>query len=157
MELYQVHTNGDARETGALMRDMAYRYAQDMAPYLHLTLNEVFDKIKKIPFRPDPPDAETLMRPRYTMRLQGFGGDCDDKAIALAAYLILKGGRAWTPNIRPRQFDWRFIAVRRADYDTLHHVFLQIYINGMWVSADPTYSFNALGRERETYIDRVII
>lgn len=140
-----VHTNGDARKTGQLMHLMVEQYYTDMVPYAHLSLRKVFDIIKRIPFRPDPPDAETLMRPFYTMHSMGTGGDCDDKAIALASYCKLKG------------IPYRFVAVRRADEKLLHHVYLECYIENRWVHADPTYRFNSLGREREQYAEYVFM
>lgn len=117
----------------------------DMAPYASCTLPEIFDIIKSIPFRPDPFDSETLMRPLYTMESRGTGGDCDDKSIALASWCKLNN------------IPYKFIAVRRPDMDTLHHVFTVIYIDGQWIHADPTYAFNTLGREREHYAEYVEI
>lgn len=117
----------------------------DMAPYGSLSLSDVFDIIKAIPFRPDPITEETLMRPLYTMNMQGSGGDCDDKSIALASYCQLTG------------IPWRFVAVRRFDRQSLHHVFLECYLYGRWINADPTYRFNTLGRQREPYVERHVI
>lgn len=145
MQVTSVETNGKADITGTLMHEMVDRYYLDMLPYAHLSLNEAFELVKNIPFRPDPLDEETLMRPSYTMSMQGWGGDCDDKAIALAAYCKLVG------------IPYRFVAVRRADQPCLHHVFVECYIRGMWVHADPTYRFNTLGRERERYAEYAII
>lgn len=139
------------------MRQMVDKYYHDMSPYAHFTLREIFNAIKSIPFRPDPEDAETLQRPAYTMNQSGLGGDCDDKCIALASWLKLKGG-GYNPNDVPaKKYDYRFVAVRRADYPCLHHVFCELYIMDRWIHADPTYKFNTLGREREQYNEYVII
>lgn len=147
MRVSHVLTNGLAVETGKLMRRMVDDFYLDMAPYAHLSLPDVFNLIKNLPFRNDPDDEETLMRPLYTMNMQGPGGDCDDKAIALASYFKLTA----TP--------WRFVAVRRPEKKDLHHVYTEYYnsISGRWIPADPTYGFNVLGREREKYAERVII
>lgn len=145
MVVSTVVTNGEARKTGGLMREMVEKYHRDMLPYAHLSLPQVYNLIKSIPFRPDPPDAETLMRPFYTMNGLGTGGDCDDKSIALASYCRLLG------------IPYRFVAVRRADEKLLHHVYLECYIADRWVHADPTYRFNRLGRERETYAEYVFM
>lgn len=138
-------TDGLAASTGPLMHEMVRKYHNDMLPYASLSLPEVFDLIKSIPFRPDPPDVEVLMRPSYTMSMTGPGGDCDDKSIALASY-------AYLLNI-----PYRFVAVRRADKKELHHVYTELYINNKWIHADPTYSFNTLGRKREGYAEYQII
>ena len=152
-----IQTDGSAVTTGTYMRRMVDRYYQDMTPLAHLTLRELFSLVKNLPFRPDPPDAETLQRPYYTMTQSGFGGDCDDKCIALASWAKLRGGSYNPEDFPARQYDYRFVAVRRADMPVLHHVFCELYINGMWIHADPTYKFNTLGREREQYEEYVII
>ena len=145
MNVQRIVTDGRATSTGPLMRQMVETYFMDMAPYAHLNLSEVFDIIKNIPFRPDPPTVETLMRPYYTLSSKGYGGDCDDKAIAMASYARLS------------KIPYRFVAVRRAHRKVLHHVFCQLYINNNWFTVDPTYNFNVLGREREGYAERIII
>lgn len=145
MRIVTVKTNGKAVVTGKLMRRMVDLYYKDMLPWAHLSTVEAFDTIKALPFRPDPPDRETLMRPAYTMSMTGYGGDCDDKCIAFASYCKL------------HNVPVRFVAVRRADMPTLHHVFCEIYLNNEWVNADPTYAFNTLGRQREAYAQRALI
>jgi len=127
------------------MHRMVAEFKNDMLPYVHLSLPEVFDVIKAIPFRPDPVDRELLQRPYYTMNNMGAGGDCDDKAICAASYAALVG------------IPYRFVAVRRADRIYLHHVFTELYINGRWIHADCTYSFCTLGCEREHYEERLVI
>ena len=145
ISLQTAETNGKARATGPYMHAMVQTYWRDMIPWGTLSLPEIFTVIKNIPYRADPPDVETLMRPYYTMRQLGWGGDCDDKAIALACWAVIN------------RIPYRFVAVRKHGMPTLHHVFTQLYTNGKWISADVTYSVNLLGRERDTYVERVII
>jgi len=145
MVITHVETNGKAASTGPLMVSMVRKYYRDMSPYGSLSLAEVFNIIKNLPFRPDPEDEETLMRPYYTMNMMGSGGDCDDKAIALASWAHLN------------KIPLRFIAVRRQDRFALHHVYCELYIKNRWIHVDPTYSFNTLGREREPYAEYVTI
>lgn len=152
-----IQTDGRAATTGVYMRRMVDKYYRDMRPHGSLTLEKVFSLIKDIPFTPDPEFAETLQRPAYTMNQSGLGGDCDDKCIALASWCKLRGG-SYNPNDFPaRKYDYRFVAVRRADMPVLHHVFCEVYIMDRWIHADPTYKFNTLGREREQYAEYVII
>jgi len=145
VQVSTVYTNGMAVNTGPYMHHMVERYWRDMLPWAHLTLDEIFSLIKSIPFRPDPEDEETLMRPAYTMARMGWGGDCDDKCIALAAWA------------RINRIPYRFVAVRRPDMPTLHHVVCDLFVRGKWIHADPTYSFNTLGREREKYVEHTVI
>lgn len=140
-----IYTDGHAVSTGPRMHDMVRRFYGDMLPYASMTLPEVFNFIKSIPFRDDPADEEVLQRPYYTINGLGRGGDCDDKAIALASWAYLHG------------IPYRFVAVRRADMPYLHHVYPELYINGIWMHADATYSINTLGCEREPYAERVVI
>lgn len=140
-----METKGTAIETGRLMHEMVDCYFMDMVPYSSYGLHEIFNIIKNIPFREDPPNEETLMRPAYTMHEQGWGGDCDDKCIAFASWCKLKG------------IPFRFVACRRKDKDRLHHVMCQIYIFDEWIDVDPTYNVNTLGIRREEYAECVII
>lgn len=145
INLTTVHTNGKAVATGPYMHAMVQTYWRDMIPWGTLSLPEIYARIKNIPFRPDPPDVETLMRPYYTMRGLGWGGDCDDKSIALASWAVIN------------RIPYRFVAVRRAGMPTLHHVFTELNIDGKWLIADATYRVNVLGQQREPYIERIII
>ena len=136
----------DAKQTGRVMHLMVSKFYRDMAPYATMSLPEIYDKIKKIPFNFDPKSTEVLKRPMFTMQQVGLGGDCDCKSIALASWSVLNG------------LKYRFLGVGRREKGKkkvlLSHVFPQIYINGSWLSADPTYAFNVLGFTRNDY-DRV--
>jgi transglutaminase-like putative cysteine protease len=145
MIVAHTQTDGSALTTGQLMHGMVNAYYRDMLPFVHMGLSEVYEMIKNIPFKPDPEDAETLQRPLYTLQQNGYGGDCDDKAIAMASWAKAAG------------LPYRFVAVRRADHEDLHHVFTEIYTANNWVRCDCTYPFNSLGREREAYAEYVII
>lgn len=145
IRLQSVETNGKATATGPYMHAMVNTYWRDMIPWGTLSLPEIFNTIKNIPYRPDPPTVETLMRPYYTMRQLGWGGDCDDKAIALASWAYIN------------RIPYRFIAVRKTGMRVLHHVFTQLLVNNKWMSADATYSVNTLGRERDVYEERIVI
>jgi len=144
MKVYKLVTNGTAGETGALMKKVVETYYRDMAPYASYSLLKIFDTIKNLPYRPDPLYTETLMRPAHTMRMRGTGGDCDDKAIALAAWARL------------HKIPYRFIAIRRFGRKTLHHVAVELYTHNRWLFCDPTYSFNTIGRKREE-AERLIV
>lgn len=137
MKIYKITTDGKATSTGKIMRKVVDQYYLDMAPYAHYSLIQIFERIKNIPYRPDPIDVETLMRPSYTMTMRGTGGDCDCKAIALASWAKLQ------------KIPFNFVAIRRNGRKNLHHVALELYINNKRIFADPTYRFNTLGRKRD--------
>jgi len=137
MRVFKLVTNGSAQSTGAIMRKVVETYYKDMVPYSAYSLLQVFDLIKNLPFRPDPLSCETLMRPSHTLAMRGTGGDCDDKAIALASWARLFN------------IPYRFIAIRRHNRKTLHHVAVELYTHNRWLFCDATYSFNVIGRRRE--------
>ena len=267
MITYKLQTDGRATSTGVLMRQVVEKYYQDMAPFASLSLLQMFDRIKNLPYRPDPDKVETLMRPRYTMNMQGSGGDCLSEDTLLETrteYVIISrikpgdiimGREGWTTVVsvsykgilpvnqyslssggrffatkdhrcilsdgaeikagklkigdsllkndyhpcendisvvsiekrgRRKVYDletsdhgiylpgagivvhncddksialaayarlysipYRFVAIRRPGRKNLHHVATELYINGKWLFADPTYRFNTLGRTRE--------
>lgn len=127
------------------MYRMASAWRQDMAPYATWEISRIFNRLRSIPYRPDPPDVEFLQRPWYTMHGLGQGGDCDDKAIASGAWAHLNG------------IPFRFVAASRYTDRPLHHVFTEMYIGGRWTVFDPTYSFNVLGRPMCEYPQRLIL
>lgn len=137
MKIFRYTTDGKAQSTGQLMRAVVERYYSDMTPYISYSLLKIFDIIKSLPYRPDPILTETLMRPSLTMTMRGYGGDCDDKAIALASYARLL------------RIPYRFVAIRRHGRKSLHHVAVELYTNNEWLFLDPTYSFNVFGRKRD--------
>jgi hypothetical protein len=137
MKVYNIITDGAAKTTGKLMRQVVETFYKDMLPYTSYSLFQIFDIIKNLPYRPDPLTVETLMRPSHTMNMRGTGGDCDDKSIALAAWARLN------------RIPYRFIAIRRYGRKFLHHVAVELYTHNNWLFCDPTYSFNVIGRKRD--------
>lgn len=68
-----------------IMRQLVYTHKNDLVPYKNLSLKQFFNVVKKLPY--DAKEFETgeiLKRPKITL---SQGGDCDDKAILMAAFL----------------------------------------------------------------------
>ncbi len=139
-----VNTDGRAESTGVLMGAMIERYWTDMLPVSTYSIDTVFRFVADIPFKPDPPEAETLQRPLLTVNQLGLGGDCDDKVIAFGSYLYA------------RRIPFDIVSVQRPWRDRLHHVLIKLYIGNEVIPADPTYSFNCLGLDRPTVKEVVI-
>ncbi len=135
----------DVQQTASNMYRIAYAWKDDMAPYASMSLQELFQLLKSIPFNADPNETELLQRPFYTLHQIGQGGDCDDKAICTGAWCHLNGLR------------FRFLAVSMQADKKLHHVLTEIFIRGLWTEFDPTYSFNVLGRPLRKYTARLIL
>lgn len=134
----------DVAQTSREMYRMASAWREDMAPLASRSLPELFEILKNLPWRPDPYAAEVLQRPWYTLNRVGFGGDCDDKAIATGAYCHLHG------------LPFRFVAVARPG-KSLHHVYTEIMIGTTWIPFDPTYKTNVLGRPMANFAKRVVL
>ena len=135
----------DVQQTAQEMYRMAVAWREDMAPYASYSLQELFDFLKAIPFNADPEEKEVLQRPWYTVNRIGIGGDCDDKAIAAAAWASLNG------------YPFRFVATAKAPKKELHHVHAEFMINGVWVIFDPTYAYNVLGRPLGVISKRLVL
>ena len=140
---------GNARQTGRRMHWLVENYYMDMAPFATLSHQQIFDKIKRIPFNPDPKNIELLKRPKFTMEQFGPGGDCDDKSICIAAWAKLN-------NIK-----WNFVAVGRRKPGKLKipltHVFVRLYYPNSALNVDATYSTNVLGLTGGVHYDREVI
>jgi transglutaminase-like putative cysteine protease len=127
-------------QTGKAMHRLAREYSFDMAPFASLSITELFDKIKNIPYVADPPGHELVQRPKFTL---SRGGDCDDKAVTAAAYFINRG------------IPYRFVAIGQGGKNPrtgkipLTHVFVEYNIGGKWLVFDATYSYNILGQQIE--------
>lgn len=131
-------------DTGKEMHRLAFAFREDVLSYAHMSLDEFFSFVAVIPYVNDPDSVEFLQRPYYTLTGTGQGGDCDDKAIVMAAYAIL------------HEIPYQFVAVAKEEGDDLHHVFTELQINGAWVPFDVTYAFNTLGQP-VNYSKRMIL
>lgn len=140
----------NVKYTGDLMRTLSVKYCNDVAPLCHLSLIQFFDRIKKIPYKEDPKKQEFLQRPYYTLTQRGKGGDCDDKAICMGAYLAIA------------KIPFRFVACGKEEGGRLHHVITEALLennNGShtWVHLDATYSYNVIGKPMYPYPRRLVI
>jgi len=133
----------NVKQTLGQMKRLAVQYAKDVSPYASMSVNEFYEKVKNIPYRFDLDSqgnlTEIVQRPLYTLNGQGFGGDCDDKAICMGAWAYLNG------------LPFRFKAVGKKLNGSLHHVFAEIYLNNEWLVCDATYPFNTLGQTLSNY------
>lgn len=104
-------------------------YTEDVEDYLPLSINQMFDVVRKIPYVPDPKHNEKVARPKYTIR---DGGDCDDKTVLFLAWLKAKG------------YDGGFSIVSQKW--TFSHIFPFVTINGKNIDLDATYEDGVIGK-----------
>jgi transglutaminase-like putative cysteine protease len=118
------------------MKRLPRRYASDVLPYKNLNLVEYYNFIKKLPYIPDPKGHEFIQRPLVTFSKKALYRDCDDKAVAMAAYFIFKN------------IPFRYVVTSSRADKALHHIYTEIYFNGLWRPVDATYPENTLFKER---------
>jgi len=140
MKITKTMLTGGVKQTGAVMHRLVEDYFLDMTPFISEPVTEVFRLIANIPFLADPEGHELVQRPKFTFQ---FGGDCDDKAVAMAAYLKLRG--------IPYRF--RAVGVKRPykRIIPLTHVWVEGRIGDSWVVLDCTYSHNVYGQQTVEY------
>ena len=138
----------DPRQTAKEMARICTQYAGDLGELAKMPLPRYFDLVRKLPYMPDPQNAETLSRPRYLLDKDYAFRDCDDKAILMGAWCYLNG------------HPFGFYASSVKPSRQLHHVWTVAKINGKAVILDPTYRHHKLGelprRERITRIEKLI-
>lgn len=145
MKITEVLLKGGAAQTGKVMHRLVRDYYLDMMPFASLPLTDAFQKIAEIPFRPDPEGHELVQRPLFTLR---DGGDCDDKAICMAAYGKITGYR----------YRFRAVGAKRPGQKSgkilLTHVWAELKIDIVgekWIICDCTYAHNILGQQTVNY------
>ena len=138
----------DPRQTAREMARICTQYAGDLGEMAKMPLPRFFDIVRKLPYMPDPKNAETLSRPRYLLQKDYAFRDCDDKAILMGAWCYLNG------------HPFGFYASSVKPNKQLHHVWTIAQINGKQVVLDPTYRHHRLGelprREQITRIEKLI-
>lgn len=124
----------NVEQTGEQMRRLARTYCDDMADLASMSPLDLFNYIKEIPYRKDPEGVELLQRPLFLRLEAASGADCDDRAIAVAAWAICA------------KYHWRIVAVSRRPDHRLHHVFTEVLLGNQYIPIDPTYSTSTFGR-----------
>lgn len=126
-------------ETGEEMHRLIEKYNTDLdgvkvikngtkIPFSALSIPDVYEFVKRIPYRKDVSPVEVVARPRTILRNRGAGMDCKKKAIIIASYLKNRG------------IPYRLIASSRKPNGRIHHVFPQMGFGKTWMNLDATYS-----------------
>ena len=130
------------------MGRLAVEYATDMAPFASMSLPQVQELVRNIPYVRDPEGEEAVHRPWITLNGYGIGRDCDDKAVCIGAWAVLQG---WS---------FKFLAAGNGDGKTspaFCHVFAVLQVPGMgWTWVDATYDYDRIGTHKPYKNQRVI-
>lgn len=97
------------------------------------SLQKIYNYVRNLPYTADPmkvpisdnDNIELLKSPYFTIFTNG--GDCDDKAILLGSIL------------RRKKIPFRMAIVTTQQGKDFHHIYLEIYYNGVWRAFDATY------------------
>jgi hypothetical protein len=133
-----VHKLSDKNQTGEEMHRLIERYSSDLrqikvwrsgrlVPLSMLTLEDIFNIVKNIPYRRDNKPIEVVARPYAILKNKEVGMDCKKKAILLSCYL------------KERGLPFRLIASSRLPNKRIHHVFPQVRLFDSWENFDATY------------------
>jgi len=119
------------------LQDLIYDYYTDMEKYKHYSILEMFDFIRTIPYEPDPPGDELIMRP--SILLKRGRGDCDDKTIMGCSYFKCK------------DIPTGFSLVSDRPEKPVHHIFTIFQNYGKWYDFDATYPHNVFLENRQWF------
>jgi len=132
------------QQTAREMLRIAQQYAGDLGEMANWPVKRFFDHVRKLPYRPDPPKAETLSRPLHTLKENFPFRDCDDKAILMGAWC------------HANRVPFGFYASSTRKDARLHHVWTVAEFPAGPVVLDPTYNYHKIGilpqREKLTKI-----
>ena len=122
----------DVRETAISIIRSAGTAPHDTPGELDALFRYVRDQVR---FTGDIAGVETLQAPHYTLRV--MAGDCDDKAVLLAALARSVGISA--------SLKFRVIAANPNQPGTYSHVYVVASVRGKEFALDPTYSSSRMG------------
>jgi transglutaminase-like putative cysteine protease len=125
-----------------LMGEMVRKYKDDVLLYAGMGPLEFFRMVAALPWVADAWNgqlAEVIKRPWYTLHKMWAGGDCDDKAVAMACYFEVN------------QIPWRFVCVGSDIKKPPTHVFCEADFGSGWVPMDATYPDNKAGLRMRNY------
>lgn len=128
-------------QTGRKIYKCASKW-EDLGDFVDSPLLNWFNYLRRIPYKEDPETVELVARPKYLLDPYYFTAlDCKKKAVLSGAWL------------EGNEVIWRLIACSERPDKSIHHVFTQARIDGVWRNIDPTYSNYRLfdGKPEITY------
>jgi hypothetical protein len=125
----------DKEQTAETIKNFTAKYYNDIENYLingkrpsQMSLQEFFDFVRLIPYRRDSSPVEVVSRPSYIINHRNLGMDCKKKSVLMGAYCTL------------HNIPFRFCGSSTRLDKKIHHIFIQVFIKGLWKFADATYS-----------------
>lgn len=118
------------------MYRLAETYAPDLGAIGSLDLHRFFKYVAELPYHKEAGRYQVLSRPSWVLAGLSPIVACANKAILIGAWAIL------------HRIPFRFVAVSPVVKKPLSHVYAELFLNGEWIPADATYSWNVLGHTR---------
>lgn len=109
------------------LQDVYVKRNGKLVPLTHLSILEMFDVVRKIPYRRDIKNIEVVARPLKIIASSPAGMDCKKKSILMSSFC------------RENNIPFRLIASSKRPDKRVHHVFPQALLNGMYKNIDATY------------------
>lgn len=128
---------------------MAREFRRDLCEYPKLdTVQKVYEYVRELPYREDPPGMEFVSRPSFTLWTEWNGPrDCDDKTLAIGAWCNLFG------------VPWRVVCAGESmnPDQNPHHIYPEVFTGLVdargairsatgWTPADATYQRCEFGK-----------
>ena len=122
-EMYRIINNYSAD-----LNDVFVKRNGKLIPLSNLSILEMFDVVRKIPYRRDIHNIEVVARPIKILASSPAGMDCKKKSILMSSFC------------KENKIPFRLIASSRRPDKKVHHVFPQGLLGGMYRNLDATYS-----------------
>ncbi len=129
-------------QTSHEIKRLCKRYKNDLAHLKNMPLLLFFDFVRLIPYQIDVAPVEVVARPKYLLQMPAL--DCKKKSILCGCYFELNG------------LKYRFIGSSNRPDQTIHHIFPQVCLNGVWKNFDATYNHYIFGQQK-TLTNSVIL
>jgi hypothetical protein len=121
-EMYRIINNYSAD-----LNDVFVKRNGKLIPLSNLSILEMFDVVRKIPYRRDIHNIEVVARPIKILASSPAGMDCKKKSILMSSFC------------KENKIPFRLIASSRRPDRKVHHVFPQGFLSGMYRNLDATY------------------
>ncbi len=121
------------------MLDMSEKYCKDMIPYANLTLFELYELVRKLPYKLEDGEFQVLARPLHSLNGSAPYLACANKSIIFGGYCNL------------RNIPFCFVSVGYGNEENYSHVFPEIKVAGKYLPFDATYANYRLTLGPEPY------
>jgi hypothetical protein len=77
------------KSTALKILELSKKYDYELISFINYSLNDFFNFVSNLEYKPDPKKTEFLSTPKYTLDHNFPYRDCDDKTLLICAFLNL--------------------------------------------------------------------